>query len=320
MKKFLSVLLVSLMVLTMLGAAAEGEYPQLTGESGIYNAGVYEQKIRGMGGYMIIHVTFSANAIENIEVISHTETPNIGTLAIEQVIPAMIEAQSTEVDSVSGATITSNALKEAVNAAIEEAKAAGAALYVPGTYDVKLRGMGGFMNIQFVISADRVESMEVLSHTETPNIGTLAIEQVIPAMVEAQSSEVDGVSGATITSAALKDAWNQAIEQARLPEEEEAVSLVPEGAKYIPGTYDVKLRGMGGFMNIQFVISADRVESMEVLSHTETPNIGTLAIEQVIPAMVEAQSSEVDGVSGATITSAALKDAWNQAVKQATGN
>ena len=217
MKKFLSVLLVSLMVLTMFGAAAEGEYPQLTGESGVYNAGVYEQKIRGMGGFMIIHVTFSADAIENIEVISHTETPNIGTLAIEQVIPAMIEAQSTEVDGVTGATITSNALKEAVSAAIEEAKASDAAenaLYVPGTYDVKLRGMGGFMNIQFVISADRVESMEVLSHTETPNIGTLAIEQVIPAMVEAQSSEVDGVSGATITSAALKDAWNQAVKQA----------------------------------------------------------------------------------------------------------
>ena len=57
-----------------------------------------------------------------------------------------------------------------------------------------------------------------------------------------------------------------------------------------------------------------------MLNHTETPNIGTLAIEQVIPAMLEAQSAEVDGVTGATITSNALKDALNEAIRQATGN
>ena len=77
---------------------------------------------------------------------------------------------------------------------------------------------------------------------------------------------------------------------------------------------------MGGYMTIEVTFSSDLIESFEVLSHTETPNIGTLAIEQVIPAMLEAQSAEVDGVTGATITSNALKDALNEAIRQATGN
>jgi fumarate reductase flavoprotein subunit len=77
---------------------------------------------------------------------------------------------------------------------------------------------------------------------------------------------------------------------------------------------------MGGYMTIEVTFSSDKIESFEVLSHTETPNIGTLAIERVIPAMLEAQSAEVDGVTGATITSNALKDALNEAIRQATGN
>ena len=314
MKKMLSILIALLLVFSALNALAEETaYPQLTGEEGLYKAGVYEQKIRGMGGWMIIHITFSADAIDDIEVVSHTETPNIGTLAIERVIPAMLEEQSAEVEGVTGATITSYALKDALAAALKEAAAAPAdekALYVPGVYEVKLRGMGGYMTIEVTFSAGRIENFEVISHTETPNIGTLAIDRVIPAMLEAQSADVDGVTGATITSNALKDAMKEAIQKASIPAE----------GKYTPGTYEVKLRGMGGYMTIEVTFSSDLIESFEVLSHTETPNIGTLAIEQVIPAMLEAQIAEVDGVTGATITSNALKDALNEAIRQATGN
>ncbi len=215
MKKMLSILMVLLLIFSTLSALAEETaYPQLTGEEGRYKAGVYEQKIRGMGGWMIIHITFSADAIDDIEVVSHTETPNIGTLAIERVIPAMLEEQSAEVEGVTGATITSNALKDALAAALKEATAAPAdekALYVPGIYEVKLRGMGGYLTIEVTFSASRTEHFEVISHTETPNIGTLAIDRVIPAMLEAQSAVVDGVTGATSTSNALKVSMKEAI-------------------------------------------------------------------------------------------------------------
>lgn len=218
MKKTISLLLAGLLLFSAAAMAEEVTYPLLTGEEGLYRAGTYEQKVRGMGGWMVVHVTFSADKLEEVEIVSHTETPNIGTVAIERVIPAIIEAQSIEVDGVTGATITSDALKKAVSAAIAEAQITkaevGEALYVPGVYHERVRGMGGWMEIDFTFSAEKLENIEIQSHTETPNIGTVAIDRVLPAMLDAQTAEVDSVTGATITSEALKKAATAAFKEA----------------------------------------------------------------------------------------------------------
>ena len=227
MKKLAIVILAALLLIAATASLATAEeYPALTGETGVYNAGVYEVKVRGMGGYMTFHVTFSPDAIEEIEVVSHTETPNIVTRAIENVIPAILEAQSAEVDAWSGATITSDAIKKAVAQAVEAALAGdapatgatGAGSYTAGTYEEKVRGMGGYMTVAVTFTEDAIESIEILSHTETPNIGTRAIENVIPAILDAQSAEVDAWSGATITSDAIKKAVAQAIAEASAAE------------------------------------------------------------------------------------------------------
>lgn len=101
----------------------EEEYPKLTGETGVYKAGLYEVTTRGLGGNIVFHITFSTDAITQIEAVKHHETAGIGDKALEQLIPTIIEAQNTQVDGWSGATITSDAIKEAVNTAIEEALA-----------------------------------------------------------------------------------------------------------------------------------------------------------------------------------------------------
>lgn len=103
--------------------APEDVYPQLTGETGTYKAGVYEETVRGIGGDIVFHITFSKDAITAIEAVKQHETEGLGSKALENVIPAIIEAQSTEVDGWSGATVTSNAIKDAVNTAMEEALA-----------------------------------------------------------------------------------------------------------------------------------------------------------------------------------------------------
>lgn len=212
------------MIIPMMGLCEEPEkdvqYPVLTGESGVYHAGVYEVTLRGMGGKMTVHVTFGTDSIEAIEVVKHTETPNIGTKAIETVIPAILEAQSTDVDGQSGATITSDAIKKAVDQAIEAALASDEAhpIYNAGMYEVVVRGLGGKMTVQVTFTETSIQSIEVVKHTETPNIGTKAIETVIPAILEAQSTEVDGQAGATITSDAIKEAVDKAAAQAKLAE------------------------------------------------------------------------------------------------------
>lgn len=76
----------------------------------------------GMGGVVACKVKIVDGKIETIEVVDHKETPGISDRAIENVPGMIITAQSTEVDGVSGATLTSNAIKNAVADALEQAK------------------------------------------------------------------------------------------------------------------------------------------------------------------------------------------------------
>lgn len=93
---------------------------------------------------------------------------------------------------------------------------------------------------------------------------------------------------------------------------------LPEAGKYVPGTYTVNVRGMGGKFDVNVTFDAESIVSIEAPEHHETENIGTRAFEEVIPAILEAQSTDVDAVSGATITSNAIKTAVDEAIAQAT--
>lgn len=76
----------------------------------------------GMGGNVVCKVKIVDGKIEAVEVVEHKETAGISDPAIANMPGLIIEAQSTEVDNVSGATITSKAIKAAVNDAIAQAK------------------------------------------------------------------------------------------------------------------------------------------------------------------------------------------------------
>lgn len=75
----------------------------------------------GMSGNICVKVTLDGDTITAIDVLEQHETRGIGTTAILKLIPAMISANSTEVDNIAGATITTNAVKEAVNQALVSA-------------------------------------------------------------------------------------------------------------------------------------------------------------------------------------------------------
>ena len=77
---------------------------------------------KGIGGDLTVKVTMDGDKIAAIEVLSHGETAGICEAAIEKVPAAIIEAQSAEVDGVSGATLTSNGIKEAVANALVNVK------------------------------------------------------------------------------------------------------------------------------------------------------------------------------------------------------
>lgn len=105
MRKSISMLLMAVMLLALLtGCTASAD--QRTGEA------------EGYGGTLRVTVTMNGDDITDVQVIEHSETQGVGTRAIDALPTAIEEADSIDVDSVSGATVTSNAIKQAVSQAM----------------------------------------------------------------------------------------------------------------------------------------------------------------------------------------------------------
>lgn len=88
---------------------------------GIYTAGTYTATAAGLKGDVTVEVTFTADAIEKVEVTDHQETQGIGTNAVDKIPGLIVETQSLGVDAVAGATITSDAILAAVADCVTQA-------------------------------------------------------------------------------------------------------------------------------------------------------------------------------------------------------
>lgn len=87
----------------------------------LFKAGTYTTEAEGYGGVLEVETKFTDTEIENIEVLDNSETAGIGSTAIEKLPAEIVESQSLGVDTISGATITSEAILDAVSKAVEEA-------------------------------------------------------------------------------------------------------------------------------------------------------------------------------------------------------
>lgn len=90
-----------------------------TGEA-IYTPGTYTGTATGIGEVKVT-MTFSETAITDVVIDASNETESIGGVAAHTLKDALMAAQSTEIDNVSGATITTNAVKKAAASCIEQA-------------------------------------------------------------------------------------------------------------------------------------------------------------------------------------------------------
>ena len=87
--------------------------------------GEYKASAKGMGGDVPVTVTVKDGKIAKVEVGDNSETDGIGSKAIEQLPDAIVKANGTEgVDAVSGASVTSKAIFDAVNDCMDQAKKA----------------------------------------------------------------------------------------------------------------------------------------------------------------------------------------------------
>ncbi len=76
---------------------------------------------QGIDGDVVVSVTADASTIYDVSVTAHNETEGIGTVAVAEIPGAIVAANSILVDSVAGATVTSDAIKDGVRAALESA-------------------------------------------------------------------------------------------------------------------------------------------------------------------------------------------------------
>lgn len=98
---------------TGISAFAEGK--------GIYTPGTYSATATGINTVMVT-MTFSEDAITDVVLDVSGETESIGQAAAADLKAALMEKQSAEIDAVSGASLTSNAVMEAANKCIQQAK------------------------------------------------------------------------------------------------------------------------------------------------------------------------------------------------------
>ncbi len=107
MKKTLALMLVLALLAFGAGFAEDGK---------ITATGVGQ----GIDGDVVVQVTADATTIYDVQVLEQNETPGIGSVAVEKLPGAIVETNSIAVDSISGATVTSDAIKNAIRQALTD--------------------------------------------------------------------------------------------------------------------------------------------------------------------------------------------------------
>ena len=204
-------------------------------------------------------------------------------------------AVNSNIDAVTGATISSSAVVACVNAASKYVQESGAA---GGPLTGTANGFGGPITVSVTMDGDKITAVEIVSNSETPEIAGTALEQIPAAIVAANSPDVDIVSGATYTSNGIINAVKNALDSAG------------GGSGALTGTAD----GFIGPITVAVTMDGDTITAVEVISNSETIEIAGGALEQIPAAIVAANSPDVDVVSGATYTSNGIINAVKNAL------
>lgn len=244
MKNFAKVALAGMMAVSVVGCASKGEY----------TPGTYTGEAQGFGGTVSVTITVDESSITDVTVKGDKETKEVGGAHLDELAEQIKTAQSAEIDGVSGATVTSTGVKEAAGKAIEAAKKGeGTAnneplTYTAGTYTGTGEGYNGTVTLDVTFSDDAITDIEVKDSKETAHVGTPAYDIMLADAKEANGSGIDTVSGATFTSRAIKDALNDAAEQAKATNMDQFQKNTVEHKAQddIDETYDVVVVGAGG--------------------------------------------------------------------------
>ena len=153
-----------------------------------------------------------------------------------------------------------------------------------GTYTGEGKGRNGTITVEVTVKAGKLDAVKVVKHTETVGISDAAVADFPKAIVAAQSTAVDAVAGATMTSEGIRAAVAQAIQKAGGDPAQFAAAVVKKKAakKLVKENADIVVVGAGG-SGISAAVKAETlganvilIEKMPVIGGATALNAGTL--------------------------------------------
>ncbi len=193
----------------------------------------------------------------------------------------------------------------------------------PGTYTGTGSGFGGEFTLTVTVDASGVTAIEVGENSETASIGGEALPKLVEEAIASHSFAVDGVSGATMTSNGFNEALANVEKQAKgLSTEVSTETTVADGTytATVPSLIDIEGLVNVGEMTMNVTFKDNQITEITVPSYTDTLVIGGIAFDELSEKVVATQSTDIDALSGATVSSNAFFTALNQCIEQAGGD
>ena len=175
------------------------------------------------------------------------------------------------------------------------------------------------------------ENMQVLDENGTPIPGLYAAGEVVGGIWGKFVSGGTGVMGpivfgkiaarhAMMSEPAegyeVKPASNL-LDESLFVKEKSTESLFDMSTALKDGEYTATVDGQSGPMTVRTVVADGKIASVEVTENNETPSVAAAALETVPAKIVETNSVDVDGVTGATLTSGRIMKAVAECLTQA---
>ena len=311
---------------------------------------VHQGKAVGFGnGEVTARLTLNDDGtIAALVIDASTQTPGFGTRCADEEFTAQFIGKSgpftlnENVDGLTGATITSTAAVEAINAALTSpamaaedlepvATEAPAATEEPAvqTAEVKTATAAGYDGNEITVNVTDengvITSMTVDASTQTPGLGQKCAEEAFTSQFIGKSAPltlgegIDAVASATITSQAVVDAVNSLYATAEPVEEPtEAPAATEEPAVQ---TAEVKTATAVGYDGNEITVNVTDengvITSLTVDASTQTAGLGQKCAEEAFTSQFVGKSAPltlgegIDAVASATITSQAVVEAVN---------
>lgn len=317
--------------------------------------GVYKGTGTGYAGDITVAVQIKDKQIVAIDILSSSDDAAFFKRA-QAVIDKIVEGQTLDVDTVSGATYSSRGIISAVKNALTGEKdsgttgqsqsgsgaAAGSSTSVPevedpsaykdGTYYGTGTGFGGTLKVKVEISGGKITSIQIMENQDGSEYISKA-SALINTIIQNQSTNVDTVSGATYSSVGIIQAVRDALSQAAVStsgtttsgeagnagnsgNQNQDTSAATGNFPYKEGIYYGTAEGYSGDVSVAVVIQEKSIKAILITETSDDEAFFQRAMG-VVKNVLKTQSAEVDTVSGATYSSKGILGAIQNALKQA---